>query len=247
MTGLFSILRPAGRWLATVLGLAQSRDRKGWLKLAALLLTAAAVLAYPIWYQPYQGADLIRELFASHMEHDAKGLNTLVFDHLDQAGLPRIMPPARTWVYPDLASFPGGLKDNFVVRWLGVIYIDQAGRYGIGAQVDDGLIICIDGKPVVHEWYQSGPHEVWGTVRLSEGPHAIDIRYLQLGGNAVLKMQWHRPGKNREPLPFEAMRPLKTPLPLGDIERLRLKYNLMRPGPSTYKPFTGGRFWRLPW
>lgn len=247
MSGHFRAIKPLGQWLGTVLGFRESRDRRGWLKLLGLLALCGLVVAYFWWYQPYQGAQRMQELFVSRVQPEGQGLSTAFFTHLDQAGAPNMLAPATTWDFPGLERFPGGGRDHFVLRWLGVIYIDQSGRYGMGGLVDDGLIILIDGKPVVHEWYQSATHEVWGSVYLSEGPHAIEIRYLQLAGEAALKLQWQPPGKNREPLPFKAMRPLKEPLPLGDIARLRLNHNMLKLEPSTYKPFTGGRFWRLPW
>ena len=247
MTRLWLILRTCGRWLGTVLGLERSRDRRAWLKFIALLLVMAAALVYVCWYEPYQGAERMRELFAARADQKAQGLSTVFFNGLDQAAQTKYLGTAKSWDFPGLESMPGGGGEYFVLRWLGVLNIEEAGRYGIGALVDDGLIILIDGKPLVHEWTQSASHEVWGTLSLSKGPHALDIRYLQLRGKAVLKMQWQRPGKNREPLPLSAMNPLKDPLPLGDIARLRLSHNMMKLDPPTYKPFVGGRFWRLPW
>ena len=247
MISIKSMWRTARSWLAVVLGLDRPRDRKFWLLTAALLAVAGAYVAHTWWYMPYQGSQRMRQIFASHMDQDKPGLSAVLFEHLDQAEPREEMEIAQSWHLPNLESFPAKHQRNFVIRWLGVLYIDQGGRYGFGGTVDDGLIILVDGQPVVHEWYQTSPQEVWGKVRLSEGVHALEIYYMQLAGDATLDLVWQPPDQNREPLPVSKLRALKNPLPLGDIARIRLEYNMLEGEPSTYNPFTGGRFWRLPW
>ena len=68
-----------------------------------------------------------------------------------------------------------------------------------------------------------------------------------MGGGASLQVYWQPPGVERQALPPNIIKPLKPDTPLAEITRLRLSYGMLPWPGSTYPPFQGGRFWRVPW
>jgi hypothetical protein len=242
-----SILRRMLRGLAQALGLGDSMARRGWLKLIAVCLAAGLVTGYFMWLLPDRGERRIRDLFEAHIQHDKRGLRCFLYPGLNQMGEPKDLGVFSHVHYSRLEDLPGGMKENFVLRWMGMIKVTEDGVHGIGGMVDDGIVLLIDGKVVIDAWGESAPVMRWGQVDMGTGWHAIEIRYLQLSGRGTLLMEWQPPGKNREPLPTIQMKPLKPHPPLGSIAKLRKAYNMTPFMPSTYDPHTGGRFWRLPW
>ncbi len=228
-------------------GLGTPGGRRAWLVVLLALVLAAGAGAWWWWVRPDQGAEKVRLWFLARTDQTAQGLNTLLYSSLDMTGPARELGYARDWHFPHLEALPGGRQRNFVVRWLGVLSVPEDGRYGLGGRVDDGLMILVDGRLVAADWREGPSREVWGTVALEAGPHALEVRYRQLAGGASLSLAWQPPGRGREPLPARLLKPLKPGAPLAEVDLLRLEYGLLPWPGSTYPPFQGGRFWRLPW
>jgi len=81
---------------------------------------------------------------------------------------------------------------NYTARWTGTIEVPAAlGDVMLATVADDGVRVWVDDQPVIEAW---GPHDATTTaasVALTAGqPHRLRIEYLQLGYNALLKLQW---------------------------------------------------------
>lgn len=232
---------------AYLLGLDRKWGRRAWVLALALLLIAGGTASYWCWLRPLMGAQQVREFFIAHAQKDARGLLTLYYPDLAQVKPKQESLSSGKLAFAQASDFPGGKERHFVLRWLGVIQIPESGTYGFGGRVDDGLVILIDGRPIAADWEEAPPREVWGTVSLAKGWHALDIRYRQVGGGASLQVYWQPPGAERQALPPNIIKPLKPDTPLAEITRLRLSHGMLPWPGSTYPPFQGGRFWRVPW
>ncbi len=239
-----SVFRRAVRMLS---GLDRPAGRRAWL--AALLLAVLAGGAGWYWWslRPARGAELVRALFLGYADLGGRGLRGLYYPSLDLVGLPRDLGVSRRWDFADVNTMPGGEAQNFMLRWVGLMQVERPGAWRLGAEVDDGLRIVIDGRVVVGDWRERPPRRVRGRVELQPGLHALDISFRQLAGGAVLRLWAEPPGGPRGPLDPGILRPLRLGAPLDEVLRLRLEYGLKPPDRLAWPPFQGGRFWRLPW
>jgi hypothetical protein len=232
---------------AYLLGLDRRSGRLVWACVVVVLATAAGTAAWWGWGRPLVGAGKVRALFLEHAEPERPGLLALYYDG------PFLVQPRESFRaeglldFPSAADFPGGRREHFGLRWLGLVKAPVDGVYHFGGRVDDGLAILVDGRVVAKDWREAPPREVWGAVELCNGWHALDIRYRQVAGGATLSVAWQPPGGSRRALVLADTRPLGAGAPLGDMVRLRLEHGLIPWPGSTYPPFQGGRFWRVPW
>lgn len=241
------VLRLALRNAAYILGLDRKQGRRVWVLSLVLFMLAGGAASYWWWVRPMLGAQKIRAYFMEHTHGEARGLLTLYYPDLARIKPKEASLASGQLAFPQASDFPGGKNLHFVLRWLGVIEIPKDGVYGFGGRVDDGLVILIDGRPIAADWNEAPPREVWGTVALAKGWHALDISYSQVAGGATLQVFWQPPGTKRQLLPLDLVRPLHPDTHLAPITRLRLEYGMLPWHGSTYPPFQGGRFWRVPW
>ncbi len=247
---LLAACRRVGRLLAAalispLLPLA-GRSRRFWAAVGLILAALAAAWYFGHHLPAARGALKVRALFVSQ-KGPGRGLAAFFYRGLAATTAPRYLGLASAWDFPGQGSFPGGRREFFRLRWLGLINIHRPGRYGFGGLVDDGLAVYVDGRPVVEDLGEGPPRRLWGWLRLDPGLHSLEIRYLQLAGRAVLRLRWQPPGREPEALPPGLLRPLKADARVGRTLPLRLRCGLVAcPGPL-YPPFQGGRFWRLPW
>lgn len=237
----------ARRNAAYLLGLDRKWGRIAWVLALVLVLAAGGAASYCWWLRPLVGAQKVREFFIAHSQRDERGLLTLYYPDLARVKPKQASLVSNRLAFPKVSDFPSNKDRHFVLRWLGIIHIPTSGTYGFGGRVDDGLIILIDGRPVASDWAEAPPREVWGRISLAKGWHALDIRYRQVAGGAILRVSWQPPDSDRFLLPLNITRPLKPDTATADITRLRLSYGLIPWPGSTYPPFQGGRFWRVPW
>ena len=88
----------------------------------------------------------------------------------------------------------GGAKDTFGTRVTGVIDVEEGGEFTFHLSADDGAHLYIDGVRVIDHDGLHAYRTDTGAVELSEGPHAIEIRYFENRGHAGLKLEWEGPG-----------------------------------------------------
>ncbi|MGD8561685.1 MAG: PA14 domain-containing protein [Desulfarculaceae bacterium] len=233
--------------LLMILGLDHAQGRRAWLAGLIVLLLAGGWFAYLQWEKPASGQAELKRFYANHTGGKGKGLSGVLYARVDMTGRPVDLGLFSAWDFKGLGQMPGSLRQNFVIRWLGSLETLQEGRYGFGGKVDDGLEIIINGRQILRTWRRSAAREVWAEVKLDKGIHTLDIRYLQLGGEASLSLRWQPPDQPRQPLDPARLRPLKPSAPLAQIARIRAAYDLFSQLGSTYPPLRGGRHWELPW
>ncbi len=97
------------------------------------------------------------------------------------------------------AAAEGMPKDNFSLRWTGVINVRTGGRYTIWVTANDGARVVIDEKVLLDE--PSMSHKRAGMkvpVEFSAGVHSLRVEFWDGGGEANIKLMWIPPGSTKE-------------------------------------------------
>ena len=94
------------------------------------------------------------------------------------------------------AGIPG---DDFSARWIGDVFL-PAGTYAYTVAVDDGCHVWVDGQLVVDQWHASGGAVYPFDVVLQGGNHTFVVEYLEVTGNANIRL-------SAESAPLPALQP----------------------------------------
>lgn len=105
---------------------------------------------------------------------------------------------------------PGVPSDGFSARWTGTLlaYGGSGSAYQLHVRSDDGVRLWLDGQLLVDEYHPSAGTEYTVGVTLAPGStHRIEVHYFELGGDALLELEWTPPGSSREVVPSSQLRP----------------------------------------
>lgn len=93
------------------------------------------------------------------------------------------------------AAGEGLPRDNFSVRWSGLLRVQAAGKYTLTLVVNEGGRVLIDERVVVEEADGTRKRKgTSGTVSLTEGLHPIKVEFHDGGGLARIRLSWQAPG-----------------------------------------------------
>ena len=94
------------------------------------------------------------------------------------------------------APGPGVPANKFSVRWTGTVTIPTTGNYRFRTISDDGLRLWINGTQRVNNWDDhSANTDTTTTLTFTAGQRVpITLEYYENGGQAVVRLQWNRPG-----------------------------------------------------
>jgi collagen type I/II/III/V/XI/XXIV/XXVII alpha len=95
------------------------------------------------------------------------------------------------YVYGTVDSY--GAYSYFATQALGVFFVATAGTAFFKVTSDDGSLLLIDGVPVCGSWASQPSTSSYGSVALSAGMHAIEVRYMQIGAGSSLSVEWLAP------------------------------------------------------
>ena len=85
-------------------------------------------------------------------------------------------------------------KEDFSIRWTGVLTPAQSGTYEFGFIGDDGYRLWLDGKLLVEDWGMHAPSTKTVPIELTKGrKYALKIEFYQAGGGAVARLIWTPP------------------------------------------------------
>ena len=142
----------------------------------------------------------------------AYGLQGKYYDNPEWGG-----DPHTTSLDPELSTdtlhirqrdhFP---DNRFSVEWTGYIGIPETGTYVFSIHSDDGSWMFIDENPVFDDPSPHGLLQKEGKIHLIKGLHEIKIRYLQVGGQAMLNVSWTRESFSLSPLQAFSLLPPTT-------------------------------------
>ena len=114
-----------------------------------------------------------------------------------------------------LARLPGARRAGSA-EWTGFLLVRQAGQHSFETESDDGSWLTVDGELVVDNGGVHPSQTRAGSIQLTEGAHAIRVRYFQAGGGLSLRVHWTPPGGDRRPLPAGAVVMTESAARAGD-------------------------------
>ena len=88
------------------------------------------------------------------------------------------------------AGMPETMADRFAAVFEGFLIAEEAGRYDIALNSDDGSRLYIDGKPVIDNGGNHSMRKMLATVVLSEGLHSLRLEYYENTDHAGLELSW---------------------------------------------------------
>ena len=109
-----------------------------------------------------------------------------------------------------VANFTVGVRqreENFGIVFSGSIQINSSGNYTFYTRSDDGSKLYIDGKQVVDNDGIHAPRERSGSISLSQGRHAIEVRFFERTEGQVLEVRYAGPGVSKRPIPNNVLFP----------------------------------------
>ncbi len=135
-------------------------------------------------------------LFAEYFEVAVHALPD--FDELE---------PIESGIVPEIDANPKFRRRNeeYALRFRGSLQIPRDGDYVFFTTSDDGSKLRIDGEVVVDNDGEHGNREKRGKVRLTEGPHLIEVQFFEFHGGESLSVRWRGPGFKKQPIPTEAL------------------------------------------
>jgi tetratricopeptide (TPR) repeat protein len=101
--------------------------------------------------------------------------------------VPRIDMQSRLFANP-------GHTDRLGARWTGTLTVPAAGAWRLATESDDGSTLTIDGKLLCENGGSHPMQRVSGTLDLTAGAHAIDLRWFNWYGGAGVRLLWQPPG-----------------------------------------------------
>lgn len=104
-------------------------------------------------------------------------------------------------------------KDNFAIRFDGLIQVAKEGDYSFYLLSDDGSKLSIDGRLVVDNDGIHAPSEKSGKVKLTAGKHAITVEFFEQGGGEELRVEVEGPDLPRKSINDILAAPDRTPAP----------------------------------
>ena len=95
------------------------------------------------------------------------------------------------------APVEGMPKDNFSIRWTGMMNVRNGGRYTILLTANSGARVMIDEKTVVDEANMVRKH-LHVPVEFTPGLHTVRVEFWDGGGEANIRLMWLTPGSAKE-------------------------------------------------
>ncbi|ETR73634.1 MAG: hypothetical protein OMM_06805 [Candidatus Magnetoglobus multicellularis str. Araruama] len=87
------------------------------------------------------------------------------------------------------------------------IRIDNKDKYQFFIQSDDGSRLWINDQLLIDDWNMHGVEERSTSLILETGWHKIRLDYLQLGGDAVIKLLWKSNDMQKQIIPQTHLKP----------------------------------------
>ena len=129
------------------------------------------------------------------------GLTAEYFDNTDLTGEPvmrRVDPSVNfTWGFNGVSP---RLKQNYSVRWTGVLTPAASADYILGFTGQDGYRVWVDGQLLVEDWTRHRPATtVTRAIHLDQGhTYTLKVEYFQSVRAAEAKLVWGVPGREEQ-------------------------------------------------
>ncbi|MEL7252910.1 MAG: PA14 domain-containing protein [Pseudomonadota bacterium] len=136
--------------------------------------------------------DIVGGFEASYFDVDHK-LRTIDDINWDSEPTHREMVEDINYKNSKESFWEDGSKDTFGVRLEGEVTIEEGGSYKFYAGGDDGVVVYINGEPVIDNDGLHGYRTRSGEIELEPGTYDIEVRYFENYGHAGLRVEWEGP------------------------------------------------------
>ena len=100
-----------------------------------------------------------------------------------------------------------GSTGPWSARWTGFIVPPVSGEYQFHTYSNDGIRLWVGGEKIVEDWTDHGEKEDTGRIQLMAGRSVpVKLEYFYNGGQGASKLWWTPPGREKEPVPANALR-----------------------------------------
>ena len=116
------------------------------------------------------------------------------FNNRDLSGDPALVRNDRSinFDWGSGSPAPGQVdSNNFTARWTRNVNLD-AGNYRFTVTVDDGVRLWVNNARIIDEWREQSPRTFSSDIYLPGGSIPIRLEYLELTGNAQVRLDWQR-------------------------------------------------------
>lgn len=105
---------------------------------------------------------------------------------------------------PERLAAEAGLDPRapFIVEWRALLVTEETGMHRLRVRVDDGVTLWVDETPLIDQPGNVGQIDVMGQIHLARGLHSFRLRYVQHGGDSLLRVSWALPSYREEFLPL---------------------------------------------
>jgi signal transduction histidine kinase/ligand-binding sensor domain-containing protein len=122
--------------------------------------------------------------------------------------------------FPDFPFAGTDLRENFLVRWSGLLRIESGGAYTFYLDSDDGSRLFVDGKQVINNpgIHGMGPGgEKSGQIELTAGDHGVRVDFYQGDGGLGCRFFWAPPNRAKEVVPTDVLFHVHRPMPPSSL------------------------------
>ncbi len=165
---------------------------------------------------------------ASGFAAEGIGLAATYYDNVDFTGysVSRVDPKISfgTTEWPGAVPAAGIAADWWSAIWVGSIEIPATDTYTFSTWSDDGIVLLIDGKPVLENWTGHARTLDRGSIALTAGRHSIQVRYYNSHGGACLDLLWASSTIAEEIIPQRALYAEVPPPVIGSGTGLAATY-----------------------
>ena len=89
-------------------------------------------------------------------------------------------------------------RAHFEAEWEGLLVVEENGVHRLRVRVDDGAAMWVGDDLVLDEAKGVGEQHLTAPVALTEGLHKFRLRFVQQGGEALVRLSWARPSSREE-------------------------------------------------
>ena len=139
--------------------------------------------------------DFLPKIFFTDEEHNKQGFQTEYFNNIKFEGKPTFKQIEKKidYSWADGTGIKNMPKENFSVRWSGILCSEETAEYNFTLGGDDGYRMYINDKLVIDDWDQGGYRSAKATKQLQKGiNYRIRIEYFQQGGGASVNFTWKK-------------------------------------------------------
>ena len=129
------------------------------------------------------------------------GLWAEYYNNIDLQGEP-VFSRQESWIddnWIKSGAVHGIGRNDYSIRWTGMLIPEKTGKYQIGITADDGFRLTVDDKLIFNEWKRGSTRTRMSNLQLVSGQkYKLKLEYFQGGSDAAITLQWLQPNADPE-------------------------------------------------